>query len=80
MPMNISISLNLTLRSVHSHRTQEIGTQLKQFFENRLLTESLSMIQAGDTFRFVDLDLCVSKRTWNLLDQSTYLEVDLTQI
>jgi hypothetical protein len=38
------------------------------------------MLHTGDTFRFVDLDLFLSKRTWNLLGGATYLEVDLTQL
>lgn len=78
--MNISISLNLTLRSAHSHRIPEIGGHLKRFFDDCLLNGSLNLLHKGDSFRFVDLDICLSKRTWNLLGDSTYLEIDLTQI
>ncbi len=77
--MNLSISLNLTLNAADANRTSELGTHLTQFFNNCLSEGTLNLLHTGDIFRFVDLNLYLSRRAWNLLSNPIFLEIDLVQ-
>jgi adenine C2-methylase RlmN of 23S rRNA A2503 and tRNA A37 len=76
---NLSITLNLTLHSTDAHKRDELAPHLTRFFNERLSDGTLNLIHTGDVFRFIDLHLCLSRRVWNLLNGSVFLEIDLVQ-
>ena len=77
--MNLAISISLTLLSIDSNRKNDIAPRLKNFFDAFLVAGTLSLLQIGDNFRFIDLNLQLTKRTWNLMNGTAYLEFELRQ-